>query len=118
MPTPTGPELVVVAPPGAADGFRLAGAHTIEAADGDQATTAVAALLASGSVGLIAISAGLWEAAPPAARQQWRRLSSPLILPVPDEDTDAGAVRDEALRDLLSRAVGYQITFEPEGAQP
>jgi hypothetical protein len=39
----------------------------------------------------------------------------PLILTLPDEDGDVSAAKDAALRDLLARAIGYQITFTPSG---
>lgn len=118
MPTPhPDTDLVVVAPPDAAPGFRLAGARTIDASDATAAADAVAELVASGRAALVAVHAGLWAGVPAGVREEWGRRSVPLVLPVLDEDADAGALRDEALRDLLSRAVGYQITFEPTGEQ-
>ena len=52
---------------------------------------------------------------PPQVRAAWARQATPLILSLPDEDGDVSAAKDAALRDLLARAVGYQITFTPSG---
>jgi vacuolar-type H+-ATPase subunit F/Vma7 len=109
----SGTELVVVAPDAVADGYRLAGARTLVASDANAAVDAVSH--AASTAALIAVHASLWEQVPAAVRDGWDRRRMPLILAVPDEDSDAGALKDEALRDLLSRAVGYQITFEPSG---
>lgn len=114
---PMGTELVVVAPEAVADGYRLAGARTLVASDATEAADAVSQVLPTAA--LIAVHAGLWEQVPAVVRDRWQRSSRPLILAIPDEDADAGALKDEALRDLLSRAVGYQITFEPsDGNEP
>jgi len=110
---PTGAELVVVAPDAVADGYRLGGARTLVASDATETVDVVSNLLSTAA--LIVVHASLWEQVPAAVRDGWTRRSRPLILAVPDEDSDAGALKDEALRDLLSRAVGYQITFEPSG---
>jgi hypothetical protein len=49
----------------------------------------------------------------PHMRDTWTSRTSPLILSLPDEDSDAAAARETGLRDLLARAIGYQITFTP-----
>jgi vacuolar-type H+-ATPase subunit F/Vma7 len=104
-------ELVVVAPDAVADGYRLAGARTLVASDGTEAVEAVTQALSNAA--LIAVHASLWQQVPAVVRDGWERRSRPLILSVPDENPEVDALKHEALRDLLSRAVGYQISFDP-----
>lgn len=108
-------ELVVLATPAAAPGFRLGGAHTLTASDPGDTVAAVDLLVKDVGVAVIAVHATLWAAVPRLVREGWTSLPSPLVIALPDEDGDVAAARDAALRDLLAHAVGYQITFTPEG---
>jgi vacuolar-type H+-ATPase subunit F/Vma7 len=108
-------DALVVATPATATGFRLGGARTVTAANADQAVAAVGAAIADGKAAVIAVHGALWTAVPPPIRATWTRQVTPLILSLPDEDGDVSAARDAALRDLLARAIGYQITFTPGG---
>lgn len=108
-------ELVVLATPAAAPGFRLGGARTVTASDPEQTVAAVDLIVKEGGAAVIAVHAALWGTVPRPVRDDWTKLASPLILALPDEDGDVAAARDAALRDLLARSVGYQITFSPGG---
>ncbi len=108
-------DALVVATPATATGFRLGGARTIVAGDADDAVTAVDVAIADGQAAVIAVHAALWSAVPQPVRVIWARETVPLILSLPDEDGDVSAARDAELRDLLARAIGYQITFTPTG---
>jgi vacuolar-type H+-ATPase subunit F/Vma7 len=111
-------DLAVVATPVTAVGFRLGGARTIVAADADETIAAVRAATEDGRAAVIAVHGALWSVVPPLIRNTWTRQTSPLVLSLPDEDGAAAAARDAELRDLLARAIGYQITFTPSGGTP
>jgi vacuolar-type H+-ATPase subunit F/Vma7 len=108
-------EALVVATPETATGFRLGGARTITAGDADQTVAAVNQAIANGQAAVIAVHGALWSLVAPSVRATWTKQTSPLILTLPDEDGDVSAAKDAALRDLLARAIGYQITFTPSG---
>lgn len=119
-PTPPGKDLpmteaLVVATPATATGFRLGGARTITAGDADQTVAAVTQAISDGQAAVIAVHGALWSLVAPSVRATWTKQTSPLILTLPDEDGDVSAAKDAALRDLLARAIGYQITFTPGG---
>jgi vacuolar-type H+-ATPase subunit F/Vma7 len=111
-------DALVVATPATATGFRLGGARTVTAADADQTIAAVTHEIADGRAAVIAVHGALWSIVAPSVRATWTKQTSPLILSLPDEDGDVSAAKDAALRDLLARAIGYQITFTPGGGAP
>jgi vacuolar-type H+-ATPase subunit F/Vma7 len=111
-------DALVIATPATATGFRLGGARTIAAADAEQTIAAVTRGIADGHAAVIAVHGALWSLVAPPVRATWTRQASPLILSLPDEDGDVSAAKDAALRDLLARAIGYQITFTPSGGTP
>jgi vacuolar-type H+-ATPase subunit F/Vma7 len=109
---------MVVATPMAAIGFRLGGARVITAVDAEETVAAVRSASDDGSAAVIAVQGALWSLVPSPIRDTWTAQSSPLIISLPDEDGDVAEARDAALRDLLARAIGYQITFTPGGGTP
>jgi vacuolar-type H+-ATPase subunit F/Vma7 len=108
-------DALVIATPATATGFRLGGARTIPAADADQTIAAVTQGIADGQAAVIAVHGALWSLVSQPIRATWTKQTFPLILSLPDEDGDISAARDAALRDLLARAIGYQITFTFSG---
>lgn len=112
------PQLTVIVPPELADGYRLGGVHT-EAADTAAAAAKVLNQLiyATGPPGVVAVHApylhelgGRWQ----------HELSEPdrvlvVALPEGSADHDRGDT-GESLHDLLARAVGYELTFDPTGS--
>lgn len=106
-------DLLVITTPATADGFRLGGARTITADDAEHTIAAVDEAIEDGHAAVVAVHAALWSSIAPQLRTTWTSRTSPLILSLPDEDSDTAAARATGLRDLLSRAVGYQITFSP-----
>jgi vacuolar-type H+-ATPase subunit F/Vma7 len=108
-------ELQVVVPPDRAAGYRLAGARVLLADTGADVQVLVEAAFAQydggGPGGVLAVHWQLWEQVPARARTAWQDRSVPLVVPLPEEGDDAAQARRDALRDLLARAVGYEITF-------
>ena len=112
------PEIVVVATPAATPGFRLGGARTVTATDPEQTIAAVASAVTGGGAAVIAVHETLWARVPRQIREGWEQQARPLVVALPAEDGASTAARDVALRDLLARAIGYQITFTPDGGTP
>jgi vacuolar-type H+-ATPase subunit F/Vma7 len=111
-------DALVVATPATATGFRLGGARTVIAADADETVAAIRAAIEDGTAAIVAVHARLWSLLPSPTRDAWATQDTPLIVSLPDEDGDVSAARDAVLRDLLARAVGYQITFSPGDGTP
>ncbi|WP_028651512.1 V-type ATP synthase subunit F [Nocardioides halotolerans] len=106
-------DVVVVTTAATASGYRLGGARTVAAVDAEDTIAAVNAAIEGGQAAVVAVHAALWSAVASQTRDTWTRRSSPLILGLPDEGSAAAEARETGLRDLLARAVGYQITFTP-----
>ena len=111
-------DALVIATPMTAIGYLLGGARTVTAVDANETVAAVAAAIADGRAAVVAVHGALWSTVAPQVRAAWAKQTSPLILSLPDEDGDVSAAKDAALRDLLARAIGYQITFTPSGGTP
>jgi vacuolar-type H+-ATPase subunit F/Vma7 len=108
-------DVLVITTPATADGFRLGGARTIAAVDAEDTIAAVDEAIGDGQAAVVAVHAALWSTVAPQHHTIWTSRTSPLILSLPDEDSDAAAARETGLRDLLANAIGYQITFAPSG---
>ena len=106
-------DVLVITTTATATGFRLGGARTIAANDAEDTIAAVRAAMEDGQAAVVAVHAALWSTVAPRTRDTWTSRTSPLILSLPAEDRDAAEARESGLRDLLARAVGYQITFTP-----
>ena len=116
----SGPQLTVIVPPELADGYRLAGVHTEPAGTIAAAAEALSRLLARrGPPGVVAVHA-------PYLRElggRWQdRLDQPdraLVVALPEgrAGTDP-AHAGESPQELLARAVGYELTFDPLGSAP
>jgi vacuolar-type H+-ATPase subunit F/Vma7 len=111
-------DLLVVVPELLEPAFRLAGTRVQVATGPDEVATAVTAELAGGAPGVVVVHPELWEQVPPDLRRDWEQRSAPLVVPLPADTGIAVAGRHHAVRDLLARSVGYEITFAPQGATP
>jgi vacuolar-type H+-ATPase subunit F/Vma7 len=114
-------QLVVIAPPEVVDGFALGGAHVVEvdpatAPDGIAAATqqAVDAALA-GTAAVIAVHQQLWVSVASPVRARWDSRPDRLVVALPADDAAAADDRSAALHRLLAQAVGYEISFSPNG---
>jgi vacuolar-type H+-ATPase subunit F/Vma7 len=116
----SGPQLTVIVPPELADGYRLGGVHTEPAGTIAAAAKVLQRLLAHrGPPGVIAVHA-------PYLRElggRWRdRLDQPdrdLVVALPEGRAGGGTAQaGEGLHELLARAVGYELTFDPLGSAP
>ncbi|GLP76598.1 hypothetical protein TUM20983_37080 [Mycobacterium antarcticum] len=117
-------DLLVVAPGVLSAAFRIAGVRAVRADDAAQAHAAVAAELdmsdtgGAPAPGIVAVHRALWDRLPEPVRRGWDQQLTPLVVPLPADTGRAGVGRGQALRELLARSVGYEITFSTEGDSP
>ena len=110
------PHLTVIVPPELADGYRLGGVHT------EPASTAAAEVLTRLTAG--ATQPGVIAVHAPYLRGlggRWQqRLAQPdrvLVVALPEGGPGGDPDRTgESLHELLARAVGYELTFDPMGS--
>jgi vacuolar-type H+-ATPase subunit F/Vma7 len=104
--------VVTVVPPELAAGFRLAGAVTETAADGAEAARVVQRLLAEGLEGVVVVYEPYLDSFDPGVAERTRGSLTPVVVPLPAGLREvSGDTRRARLAELLTRAVGYQITF-------
>ena len=101
--------LVVIANPGLADGFRLAGSATVTARPGPEAVAAVRSVVAEGDIGLVLVTADLWHALDDQFRGVLERSARPIVLPIPAGVVTDVTTRRQLLGEMLERAIGYRI---------
>lgn len=109
--------VVVVVPPELETGFRLAGADTVTAEGGSEVIAALARLVDEGRGGVIAVYEPFLTDVPEDERARFESSTFPVVVPLPpgleSRDEQSHRARISA---MLSRAVGYHITFGEEGA--
>lgn len=107
--------LVVVVPPELESGFRLAGVETVVADDSDEAIRLLDGLIARRTQGVIAVYEPFMDAVTPGRVGEIAGLVEPVVVPLPagleTRDEESHRARISA---MLSRAVGYHITFGEE----
>lgn len=108
--------LVVIADPETAPGFELAGVEVIRADDAETARTRLLELLADASVGLVGVSAALLDAFDEATRARAEAGYKPVVVSLPTGGPVKSFVdRREYLAAIVSRAIGFHITFPGSG---
>ncbi len=108
--------LTIVTPPELAAGFRLAGAGVHSVTDGTQAATAVQALIAQGERGVIGVYEPFFLQFDSGLRERLEQSVVPVVIAVPSGfAAKEGVTRRARIAALLSRAVGYHITFGEDG---
>ncbi len=92
-------------------GIGLAGLAAIEAATGDEADAAIAALATTPAKGgVIFIEAALHDALPASTRRQIKRDGVPLLMTFPGPGAlRAGVAPEQELLEVLRRAIGYRV---------
>lgn len=101
--------LVVVANPELADGFRLAGSATVTARPGPEAAARVRSVVAERDVGLVLVTADLWDTLDDRFRGALERAARPIVLPIPAGVATDVSTRRQLLGEMLERAIGYRI---------
>ncbi len=99
----------VVCRPQIAAGFELAGLRADTATDGASARAQLATLAEDPGVGIVLLEEWLQRALPADFAQRLERQSRPLVAPFPSPRFDAAAAGEEALLEVLRRAIGYRV---------
>jgi vacuolar-type H+-ATPase subunit F/Vma7 len=111
----SGEGVVVVIPTELENGFQLAGVETVPAATAEDAIDQVERIVDESMRGVIAVYEPFLAGASPTRRAVFDASVSPVIVPLPagleERDEESHRVRISA---MLSRAVGYHITFGEE----
>ncbi|KRF04089.1 hypothetical protein ASG88_21875 [Nocardioides sp. Soil777] len=128
-------EVVVVAPRDVDAGFRLAGAATVvpepgpdgemeDGMDGEVGADAVnravetAVRLPGDGRAVVLVHHDAWTRLPVAARDAWAERTDVLVVGLPPDAPAVDTEPHDQLQRLLGRAVGYEISFVPEGDHP
>ncbi|GEM_PF-2205251 len=104
--------VTVVIPPELEIGFRLAGVETVPATTPAEAVDALDRLFSESTGGVIAVYEPFLAETPSGRRAVYEASVSPVVVPLPagleEHDEESQRARISA---MLSRAVGYHITF-------
>ena len=111
-------QVTVIVPPDLADGYRLAGVAVHTADDAADTARLLEEILAGGDPpAVVAVHPGHLHALGPRWQRRIAELDTVLVVALADPPTHGAEPpggRDN-LRDLLAHAVGYEMTFTPEG---
>ena len=104
--------LIIVAPEELEAGFRLAGVDVRTAADGAAAAGEVGRLVAEGERGVIGVYEPFFTQFDARLRERLQQSVVPVVIAVPSGFAEvSGEARRARIAALLTRAVGYHITF-------
>ncbi len=107
--------LVVISPVELANGFRLAGAFTMESDSSDEAEHVIGQLLRDGERGVIAVYAPLFEGFNVDLKRKLRASVAPVVVELPTGLRVEGEdVRRARLAERLQNAIGYHVTFSED----
>ena len=99
----------VVCRPALAAGFALAGLRPDTATDGVMARQRLTAMSEDPSVGIVLVEEQLHRALAPDFVQRLERRPQPLVAPFPSPRFDAREAAEEAVLEILRRAIGYRV---------
>jgi len=99
----------VVCRPAIAVGFELAGLRVDTAIDGAATRARLVALADDPSVGVVLVEERLHRALPADFALLLERRPRPLVAPFPSPRFDAAEAAEEAVLEILRRAIGYRV---------
>ncbi len=102
--------LVVIASPGLADGFRMAGAPTLGVAV-DDAPAILRRVVAEPDVGVVLVTSDLWIGLDQRTRDAIERLGRPLVAQVPVGELAEVVGGRAVIEEMLQRAIGFRADF-------
>ncbi|HXY31173.1 MAG TPA: V-type ATP synthase subunit F [Gemmatimonadaceae bacterium] len=103
----------VLASPGVAAGFRLAGLRTDEVRDLHMATERLTAAAAAPELGILLVDQALLDAVPDAVRHELERRAVPILVPIPSVRWQGERADAEGyILELLRRAIGYRVRLQ------
>jgi vacuolar-type H+-ATPase subunit F/Vma7 len=112
----TGEGVVVVVPAELETGFLLAGVETVATASAGEAVEALDRMLEEGLPGVVAVYEPFLAEAPSERRGVYDASIAPVVVALPAGLEERGVESHcGRISAMLSRAVGYHITFGAEG---
>lgn len=120
-------EVIVVAPRLVAAGFALAGARTVVVQPGvdgqpdpETVSRAIDAALRDTTAEsvLVLVHDTAWQQLAVTVRDSWAERTDVLVMGLPPDEPGHADGHQDQLQRLLGRAVGYEISFVPEGEHP
>jgi len=108
--------LVILSGIGQADGYRLAGCSTVVVSPGPEAAASLRHLVDTPDVGVLLVSADLWESIDARLRGDVEQLARPVVMPIPEGERTPGAAREQLLGEMFQRAIGFRIQIS--GGEP
>ncbi len=99
----------VVCRPDVAAGFELAGLHADTAVDAATTRAHLAAFADAPDIGIVLIDERLLRELPAELVQRLERQPRPLLAPFPGPRFDRPEAAEEAVLEILRRAIGYRV---------
>ena len=107
--------VVIITEPNLAPGFQMARVETIAARSAAEAQAQLEQLRSSDDVSVIAIHAPFLAEMDETLQRDIEMQVMPLVIALPTGTAQAaGYTRREQIAHMLRRAIGFQITFQPE----
>lgn len=101
--------VVILSAPSQADGYRLAGCATVVASPGTEAIASLRHIVDTADVGVLLVSADLWNSIDDRLRGEVEQLARPVVMPIPEGERTPGAAREQLLGEMFQRAIGFRI---------
>lgn len=101
--------LRVVCQPSIAEGFSLAGVHSVSANDATEAAAVLKRLVNRPEVGVLLVEDELYSGLPESVRENLERCALPVVVPFPGPRRGESPSAEEILVETLRRAIGYRL---------
>jgi vacuolar-type H+-ATPase subunit F/Vma7 len=102
----------IVCRPATAPGFRLAGLSPSPVAEGNDPTTAIAAILERTEPAVLLIEESIYESLGPEFRTRLDRSARPVVIPFPGPARRGARTAEDRVVELLRRAIGYRVRLQ------
>jgi vacuolar-type H+-ATPase subunit F/Vma7 len=107
--------VIVITEPDLAPGYQMAGAETLVARSSQEASQHIETLRRAGNVSVIAVHAPYYAELEDGLRREMEKQVIPVVISLPvGLKTGAAGTHREQVRRMLRRAIGFEITVQPE----
>ena len=109
--------VVVVASPGVADGFRLAGASVVTCAPGTESEIVLRRAAADPDRAVLLVTADVWDSLDDRTRGDLERCMCPVVAVVPEPGAGDPVARRALTADMVRRSIGYRVELSGGGTR-
>ncbi len=109
--------VVVVASPGLADGFRLAGAAVMTCEPGTDCGLLLRRVAAEPDRAVVLVSADIWGSLDDRTRGDLERFACPVVAVVPAPGSVDPVARRGLTADMVRRSIGYRVELSGGGTR-